>query len=97
MCARGAGGAALPIAWPAPAFPGGWAAASSRQPLLLGTMPAEVLSVPQVGATYHAVGRLSGHEGRKFFTDVALYTPEGELVGRSEQIWIQIDLADYGR
>lgn len=94
---RGDGGVDLPVAWAALDCPGGWAADFSRQPMLLGTMTAEVLSVPQVGATYHAVGRLSGHEGRKFFTDVALYTPGGELVGRSEQIWIQIDLADYGR
>ena len=50
-----------------------------------------------MGRTYHCVGRLSGREGRKFFTDVALYTPEGDLVGRSEQTWIQVDLADYGR
>lgn len=92
---RGDGTADLPVAWAALDCPGGWAADFSAQPMLLGTMTAQLLKAPEVGRTYHCVGRLSGQEGRKFFTDVALYTPEGDLVGRSEQIWIQIDLADY--
>lgn len=94
---RGDGHADLPVTWAALDCPGGWAADFSVQPMLLGTMTADVVSAPEVGRTYHCVGRLSGREGRKFFTDVALYTPEGDLVGRSEQIWIQVDLADYGR
>lgn len=91
----GDGGVDLPIAWAALDCPGGWAADFSVQPMLLGTMTAEVLSTPRVGRTYHCVGRLARSEGRKFFTDTALYTPEGELVGRAEQIWIQVDPANY--
>lgn len=91
----GSGAVDVPVTWAALDCPGGWAADFSVQPMLLGTMTAEVLSAPRVGQTYHSVGRLSGVEGRKFFTDTALYTPEGELVGRAEQIWIQIDPATY--
>ncbi|WP_293782218.1 hypothetical protein [uncultured Aeromicrobium sp.] len=80
------------ITWAAMDCPGGWAADFSRQPMLLGTMTAEVYRAPEPGRRYHAVGRLEGRDRRKFFTATALYTPEGELLGRAEQIWIQIDL-----
>ncbi|MBA4607075.1 hypothetical protein H1W00_01120 [Aeromicrobium sp. Marseille-Q0843] len=86
----------LPVAWAALDCPGGWAADFSVQPMVLGTMTAEVLSAPVAGETYHAVGQLAAREGRKFFTGTALYTPAGELVGRAEQVWIEIDIATFG-
>ncbi|MFO6452747.1 MULTISPECIES: hypothetical protein [unclassified Aeromicrobium] len=87
----------VPVAWAALDCPGGWAADFSVQPMVLGTMTAEVYSAPVVGETYHAVGQLAQRDGRKFFTSTALYTPGGELVGRSEQVWIEIDVATFGR
>lgn len=86
----------LPVAWAALDCPGGWAADFSSQPMVLGTMTAEVYSSPVAGRTYHAVGHLAARDGRKFFTGTALYTPDGDLVGRAEQVWIQIDIADFG-
>lgn len=86
----------IPITWAALDCPGGWAADFSAQPMVLGTMTAEVLASPEAQLTYHAVGRLSAREGRKFITDTALYTPDGDLVGRAEQIWIEIDVAAFG-
>lgn len=84
------------VAWAALDCPGGWAADFTAQPMVLGTMTAEVVRAPLAGETLHAIGRLVRHEGRKFVTATALYTPEGELVGRSEQVWIEINLADFG-
>ncbi|TSD68358.1 hypothetical protein [Aeromicrobium piscarium] len=81
-----------PVTWAALDCPGGWAADFSQQPMLLGTMTAEVYAVPAAGQRYHAVGQLDRREGRKFFTSTALYTPEAQLVGRAEQVWIEIDL-----
>ncbi len=86
----------LPISWSALDCPGGWAADFTEQAMLLGTMTAEILRRPEAGRTYHAVGRRSGRDGRKFFTATALYAPDGELLGRAEQVWIQIDPATLG-
>jgi hypothetical protein len=85
-----------PVAWAALDCPGGWAADFSVQPMVLGTMTAEVYSSPVVGRTYHAVGQLARRDGRKFFTGTALYSPDGELVGRAEQVWVEIDMATFG-
>lgn len=93
---QGDGHASREVTWGALDCPGGWAADFNAQPMLLGTMTAQVFSSPEVGRTYHCVGRLAGHEGRKFFTQTGLYTPEGELVGRAEQVWIEINMADLG-
>lgn len=79
-----------PVTWAALDCPGGWAADFTAQTMLLGTMTAEVYIQPVGGQTYHAVGELVAHEGRKFFTNTALYTPDGDLVGRAEQVWISI-------
>ncbi|MDX6276057.1 MAG: hypothetical protein QOJ72_185, partial [Nocardioidaceae bacterium] len=47
------------------------------------------------GEPCRSVGRLHAQEGRKFLTDTALYTDDGELLGRAEQTWILIDLANF--
>lgn len=84
-----------PIVWAALDCPGGWAADFTVQPMVLGEMTAEVLRPITPGETYHAVGHLHHRDGRKFFTDTALYTPTGDLLGRAEQIWIEIDIANF--
>lgn len=84
-----------PVVWAALDCPGGWAADFTAQPMVLGTMTASVLHHPEPGSTLHAVGQLARRDGRKFFTSTALYTADGELVGRSEQVWIEIDIADF--
>lgn len=90
------GAIGTPVLWAALDCPGGWAADFTAQPMVLGTMTASVEQAPEPGSTLHAVGRLDRRDGRKFFTSTALYTPAGDLVGRSEQVWIEIDLADFG-
>ncbi len=82
----------VPTTWAALDCPGGWAADFTEQTMVLGRMTAQVLQLPRAGETYLAVGALAGREGRKFHTDTALWAAgSGELVGRAEQIWIQVD------
>ena len=85
----------LPVAWAALDCPGGWAADFSRNTMVLGRMTAQVNRRPRVGEAYIAVGHLDAQEGRKFLTDTALYAADGELLGRAEQTWILIDIADF--
>lgn len=85
----------FPVAWAALDCPGGWAADFSRHPMVLGRMTAQVHRRPQAGEPYISVGHLAAQEGRKFLTDTALYAEDGELLGRAEQIWIEIDLATF--
>lgn len=84
-----------PLTWAALDCPGGWAADFTAQTMVLGRMTAQVLRAPKVDENLLSVGELSAHEGRKFITDTALYTLDGELLGRAEQIWIQINLKNF--
>jgi hypothetical protein len=81
----------IPVTWAALDCPGGWAADFTEQTMVLGRMTAEVARRPVPGEPCLSVGHLDSNEGRKFFTSTALWTEEGELLGRAEQVWIQID------
>ncbi|MEJ7633733.1 hypothetical protein [Aeromicrobium sp.] len=80
------------VAWASLDCPGGWAADFSKRTMVLGRMTAELLRRPLAGEPCIAVGDLHAQEGRKFWTGTALYAADGELLGRSEQTWIQVDL-----
>jgi hypothetical protein len=84
-----------PTAWAALDCPGGWAADFSKRTMVLGRMTAEVLRRPRPGERLLPVGHLEAQERRKFLTSTALYTEDGELLGRSEQVWIEIDIATF--
>lgn len=81
-----------PITWAAIDCAGGWTADFNQHPTLLGRMTGQVFRAPEVGESCVVTGHLSIHDGRKFLTDTALYAGE-ELLARSEQVWIEIDLA----
>lgn len=85
----------LPVAWAALDCPGGWAADFSTHTMVLGRMTAQVYARPRAGQPHLSVGHLHAQEGRKFLTDTALYTADGELLGRAEQTWILIDIAAF--
>jgi hypothetical protein len=85
----------VPVMWAALDCPGGWAADFSKQPMVLGRMTADVYRLPAAGEPCLSIGGLLRTEGRKFFTNTALYAVDGELLGRAEQIWISIDVADF--
>lgn len=85
----------VPVMWAALDCPGGWAADFTHNTIVLGRMTAEILRRPAAGEPCLSVGRLHAQEGRKFLTDTALYAADGELLGRAEQTWILIDLANF--
>ncbi len=89
------GRVSVPVMWAALDCPGGWAADFTKNPIVLGRMTAEINSLAVTGQQYVSVGGLQRHEGRKFFTNTALYDLDGQLLGRAEQIWISINLADF--
>ena len=77
-----------PVTWAAMDCPGGWTAGFPDDALLLGRMTAEVYDRPKSGDTLFATGWLRQRDGRKRHTSTALYTADGDLLGRSEQVWI---------
>ncbi len=83
------------VSWAALDCPGGWAADFAERPMVLGRMTGQVLRRPRPGEDLLATGRLDDHTGRKFLTSTALYTRDGELLGRAEQTWIEIEIADF--
>ncbi len=89
------GALSVPVAWASLDCPGGWAADFAQYPMVLGRMTGEVLRRPRPGEELLATGRLHDHTGRKFLTATALYTRDGELLGRAEQTWIQVEIADF--
>ncbi|MGZ8769070.1 hypothetical protein [Aeromicrobium sp.] len=85
----------VPVMWAALDCPGGWAADFSKQPMVLGRMTAEILRRPTAGEPCLSIGGLRRTEGRKYSTNTALYSVDGELLGHAEQIWISIDLRNF--
>lgn len=85
----------VPVMWAALDCPGGWAADFSNNTMVLGLMTAEITRRPVAGEPCISVGSLYERDGRKFFTDTALYTEDGELLGHAEQVWVLIDLATF--
>jgi hypothetical protein len=85
----------VPVTWATLDCPGGWAADFAKRPMVLGRMTGQVLRRPRPGEDLYATGRLDEHIDRKFLTSTALYTRDGELLGRAEQTWIEIEIADF--
>ncbi|MCP2340983.1 thioesterase family protein [Actinomadura rupiterrae] len=85
------------LVWAALDCPGGWAfdPAGSR-PAVLGTMTAQVHRLPEAGEPCVAVGVARARQGRKMFAGSAVYGADGTLVGRAEQIWVEVDPARFG-
>ncbi|MGH3459395.1 hypothetical protein [Aeromicrobium sp.] len=91
---RADGALDVPLSWAGLDCPGGWAVDFNRHSILLGRMTAQVIRLPRVGEELLATGRLDEHDGRKFLSSTALYTRDGELLGRAEQTWIEMKTAD---
>ena len=83
------------ITWAAMDCPGGWAAHIDKMPMVLGRMTAVVNVLPLAGEECIVVGGLVRVEGRKHFTNTALYSVSGALLGHAEQIWVTIDIKDF--
>jgi hypothetical protein len=89
------GALSIPVTWAALDCPGGWSVGFDKTAMVLGRMTAQVFRRPKPGEELLATGRLDDHIGRKYLSSTALYSREGDLLGRAEQIWIEVEIADF--
>jgi hypothetical protein len=57
---------------------------------LLGQLTARVLRRPRAGEKCVAIGWSRGRDGRKLFGGAALFTDDGEVLGHSDAVWIEL-------
>lgn len=91
------GRVAAEYVWAALDCPGGWTSNIELRPLVLGTMTVHLNAAVQVGVRCVVVGQHRETAGRKTFAATALYGPDGTLLARAEQVWIEVDPAVFGR
>ena len=85
-----AGEADLRVVWAALDCAGAWAADMEDRMMVLGRMSAEVLGTPVAGEEHVVVGLARGSEGRKHRTATTVVDPRGAVLGRAEQVWIEV-------
>ncbi|QXJ26003.1 hypothetical protein AGRA3207_007582 [Actinomadura graeca] len=85
------------VVWAALDCPGGWSFGVAGRPAVLGTMTAQVTGLPQAGERCVVMGLARSREDRKMHAATALYGADGRLLGRAEQIWIEVDPETFGR
>lgn len=64
-----------------------------RQPhvlALLGRMKAQIIKAPDAETPLIAAAWCTGHEGRKYFADSALFDSNGVLLAKAQTIWIAL-------
>jgi hypothetical protein len=86
----------LPFVWAALDCPGAWTSDVVGRPMVLGRMTATVAGAVVPGRTYVVTGTLLLTKGRKTRTATALLDAGGEVVARSEQVWIAVDPRAFG-
>jgi hypothetical protein len=87
--------AAIEFVWAALDCPGGWTSDLIARPLVLGRMTGAVHRLPEIGRPVVIVGELYETDGRKTRTGTAAYDENNRLVGRAEQVWIEVDPAVF--
>jgi len=81
--------------WAALDCPGGWAAHITQHPKVLARMTARLYRRPAVGEACIVIGALREVVRRKNHSATALYTADGQLLGRAEQLWVTVDIAAF--
>jgi hypothetical protein len=81
----------VPLTWAALDCIGGWAGDLGERLMVLGTMTAQVMSLPERDVEHVVVGRAGGTEGRKTFSSATLYAPDGHAIAVAEHTWIAVD------
>ena len=77
--------------WAALDCPGFFAALDDDELALLANYSVEIYGAPKVNDTLIVVGWPIMRQGRKRTVGTALYSLDGELLGKAEGLWIQID------
>lgn len=67
-----------------------------RGPALLGQLTASLHEMPRAGDRCVSVGWSRGREGRKIHAGAAIFSEFGDLLARSEAIWIALDRLPEG-
>ncbi|GAA2412688.1 hypothetical protein GCM10010191_22800 [Actinomadura vinacea] len=83
------------IMWAVLDCPGGLSVGQIDPPVVLGTMTARVVEPPEAGEECVVMGLARTREGRKLHAATAAYGADGRLLGRAEQIWIEVDPARH--
>lgn len=83
------------LVWAVLDCPGGWAAGIKANPMVLGRMTASVARRPKVAEPCLVVADRRGTSGRKNHAATTLYGADGDIIGRSEQTWITIDIEAF--
>ncbi|MDN4171621.1 hypothetical protein QWY28_01565 [Nocardioides sp. SOB77] len=81
--------------WAAIDCAGAWAAGIGERAMVLGSMTAEVHALPEPGAEHVVVGAVRSRDGRRHHTATTLRTAGGRLLAASEQVWFEIDPANF--
>lgn len=79
--------------WAALDCPGGWASGIAGRPMVLGTMTAQVSTLPDVGGRYVVLAWPRGGSGRKYLSSTAVVDEAGEVLARADAVWIAVDPA----
>lgn len=82
--------------WSAIDCAGAWAAGIGERAMVLGSMTARVVALPEAGAEHVVTGAVRRRDGRRHHTATALRTGDGELLAAAEQVWFEIDPATFG-
>ena len=85
------------VVWAALDCPGGWSSDLRGRPMVLGTMTAAVVRVPDVAEPCVVVGRLDATDERRSSTSTALYGADGALLARAEAVWVRVDPDVFNR
>jgi hypothetical protein len=92
----------VPVTWAALDCPGGWSVDLAGRPMVLGTMTTRLDAAPRAGQRHVVLGRVLRQEGRKAWTETALYALEPigaasdaapRLLARAAAVWIAVDVS----
>lgn len=82
-----------PLVWASLDCPGGWSAGIAGRPMVLGTMTASVLAVPEPGTTCVVTAWQTAARGRRHWSASTLHSPTGQLLARADAVWVAVDPA----
>ena len=83
--------------WAALDCPGAFAFGRDNNPMVLGTMAAEILAPLAPGEECVIIGWPRRSEGRKYFSGTAVFTNNGVLIARARATWIELEsLEQFG-
>ena len=77
--------------WASLDCPGAFAFGRDANPMVLGTMAAEVLAPLVAGEQCVVIGWPLSSNGRKHISGTALFTAAGELVAKARSVWIELE------